>query len=149
MRVAPFLEAIGQYTSGIFAGSALYISLVQAPSLAKACNNTEIITHFQSFLPGAARMQGSLTVISALSLIGSYFYTSNRLNLTAGILMGAIFPYTVALIMPINNQFLNATAASATSKSFTALFATWSHLHSYRTLASMLAFAITTFKQFV
>src|SRR4051812_14124114 len=103
------LQSVGHCTSGIFAGGALYISLVQQPSLAEACNNNELVAHFKSFYPKAARIQATLTVLSSASLIASHFLQHNWWSLAAGVLMGSIFPYTILLMLPVNNQFMNAS----------------------------------------
>lgn len=55
----------GQTTCGIFAGAAIYIALVQVPSWTESLNNNELIVNFKSFYHRAARMQASMTVISA------------------------------------------------------------------------------------
>eukprot|EP00029_Vermamoeba_vermiformis_P004811 TRINITY_DN15467_c0_g1_i1.p1 TRINITY_DN15467_c0_g1~~TRINITY_DN15467_c0_g1_i1.p1 ORF type:complete len:149 (+),score=14.10 TRINITY_DN15467_c0_g1_i1:17-463(+) len=142
------LQTIGHYTSGIFAGAALYISMVQQPSLAQTLSNNELPVHFKSFYPKAARMQAMLTVVSSAALIANHFMKHNWWNLAAGLLMGSIFPYTVLLMLPVNNQFMNATPESTPTQPFTKLFSTWGKLHWYRTIASVIAFGIMTWKKY-
>ncbi len=148
MDASTVLQSLGHYASGIFAGAALYISVTQQPSLAETLNNNELVVHFKSFYPKAARMQATLTIVSSAALIASHFLKHDWWNLAAGILMGSIFPYTILLMLPVNNQFMNATPGSSSSKPFTKLFSTWGKLHWYRTIASIVAFGITTWKKY-
>lgn len=144
------LHTLGVFASGIFAGGALSTSVVQHPSLSETLKSDhEFLAHFQSFFPRAAKLQGSLALLSSFSLLASYYLDATRdwKKLAAGLLMGSIFPFTMGFMMPVNNQFTKALTGSTPTQPYTALFSTWGKLHWVRTIASIVAFGISVWKQ--
>lgn len=132
-----FVEILAFIATGLFAGAALYISLVEHP--ARMGLGTAIaLAEFRPSYKRAAVMQATLAVIGASAAIGAYFLGRGISTLVAGIVLAIVVPWTLIAVMPTNLQLLDETR-TATTADTDLLLRKWGRLHNVRTIASMLA----------
>jgi len=102
------LKFISTLTSGIFAGGALYINLVESPARSTHDAETAVTIWKPSFIRARFCMS-KLTFISGLSSIGAYYLAGNKCPmkwLLAGSMMLTIAPYTIFFMVPTNEELL-------------------------------------------
>lgn len=135
-----FAEIVSLIFTGLFAGAALYVSLVEHP--ARMANTLEVaLAEFRPSYKRAAVMQVILAVVGVAGAIGAYFLGRGISTLVAGIVLATVVPFTLIVIMPINRQLLDETR-TARSEDTEVLLEKWGKLHNVRTIASLLALAI-------
>ena len=135
-----FAEIVSLIFTGLFAGAALYVSLVEHP--ARMANTLEVaLAEFRPSYKRAAVMQVILAVIGVAGAIGAYFLGRGISTLVAGIVLAIVVPFTLIVIMPINRQLLDETRTARTDDT-QVLLEKWGRLHNVRTIASLLALAI-------
>jgi anthrone oxygenase-like protein len=135
-----FAEIVSIIFAGLFAGAALYVSLVEHP--ARMANTLEVaLAEFRPSYKRAAVMQVILAVIGVAGAIGAYFLGRGISTLVAGIVLAIVVPFTLIVIMPINRQLLDETRTARTEDT-EVLLEKWGKLHNVRTIASLLALAI-------
>lgn len=135
-----FAEIVSLIFTGLFAGAALYVSLVEHP--ARMANTLEVaLAEFRPSYKRAVVMQVILAVVGVAGAIGAYFLGRGISTLVAGIVLATVVPFTLIVIMPINLQLLDETR-TARSEDTEVLLEKWGKLHNVRTIASLLALAI-------
>jgi len=135
-----FAEIVSLIFTGLFAGAALYVSLVEHP--ARMANTLEIaLAEFRPSYKRAAVMQVTLAVIGVAGAVGAYFLGRGISTLVAAIVLATVVPFTLIVIMPINRQLLDETRTARTEDT-EVLLEKWGKLHNVRTIASLLALAI-------
>jgi uncharacterized membrane protein len=135
-----FAEILSFIFTGLFAGAALYVSLVEHP--ARMANTLGVaLAEFRPSYKRAAVMQVILAVLGATGAIGAYFLGRGISTLVAGILLATVIPFTLIAILPINRQLLDETRVAQTPDT-QELLEKWGRLHNVRTIASLLALAI-------
>ena len=135
-----FAEIISFIFTGLFAGAALYVSLVEHP--ARMSNTLDVaLAEFRPSYKRAAVMQVILAVVGAAGAIGAYFLGRGVSTLVAGIVLAIVIPFTFIVIMPINRQLLDETRRAQTPDT-QELLEKWGRLHNVRTIASLLALVI-------
>jgi hypothetical protein len=135
-----FAEILAFIFTGLFAGAALYISLVEHP--ARMSNTLAVaLAEFRPSYRRAAVMQATLAVAGAASAIGAYFLGRGISTLVAGIVLAIVVPFTLIVVMPINRQLLDETRTAQTPDT-DVLLKKWERLHNVRTIASLLALVI-------
>lgn len=149
--------------TGIFAGSAAYITFVQHPAIVATDDLVIQVPFFREMYVRAARMQAPLAVLGGASaLIAHYLDRQAALALSlslspvptaastspsasawlvGGTLMIAIVPFTLATMLPLNHQLIDSENCFANGKAWVhASLARWAKLHNVRTGASVAAF---------
>lgn len=135
-----FAEIVSIIFTGLFAGAALYVSLVEHP--ARMANTLEVaLAEFRPSYKRAAVMQVTLAVVGVAGAIGAYFLGRGISTLVAGIVLAIVVPFTLIVIMPISRQLLDETRTARTDDT-EVLLEKWGRLHNVRTIASLLALAI-------
>ena len=134
------IELISTVCAGLFAGAALYISLVQHPAAVEAGQATAA-SFFAPMYRRAAAMQAGLAVVGTLASLVLWL-TGAGWNWGVGaLLLGSVVPFTLIVIKPINNQLLDPSLDVSDQK-IPDLLKKWGALHWVRTVASCLAFVI-------
>lgn len=132
-------QVIATASAGLFAGAALYVSIVEHP--ARLSCGTEFA--FREFAPSYARaavMQAALALVGLLAGLFAWHFSRDVWVLTAALLLGSVVPYTLIVVMPTNQLILHpALDASPTEKM--RLLVRWGRLHAVRTAASLVSFA--------
>jgi Domain of unknown function (DUF1772) len=138
--VPVILELIALLCAGCFAGAALYITVVEHPARME-CGAAVALAEFRPSYRRAAFMQAALAAIGCLAAIGAWATGRGMLVLVAGVLLGAIIPYTLIVVFPINKRLLDRTF-DASSPDAPTLLARWGQLHAVRSIASLIAFVL-------
>jgi hypothetical protein len=124
----------------LFAGGALYVSLVEHPAR-QATGPPMAVAQFRTSYPRAARLQGGLAALGALAAIGVWLGGARIAWLVAGVLLGLVVPYTLLAILPTNKRLLDRTL-SPDAPEARQLLHRWGALHAVRTLLGLAAAAM-------
>ena len=134
------LQFVAAFCTAIFAGAALYINVVEHP--ARMCGDTRsALTQWAPSYKRATRMQVPLALIGLLTSTAAWLLGASVWWLVAGLLIGAVVPYTLIGILPTNHTLL-ATDPDAASAEARVLLERWSTLHAVRTALGLVAFAL-------
>jgi hypothetical protein len=135
-----FAEILAVIFTGLFAGAALYVSLVEHPARMSSTLGVAL-AEFRPSYRRAAVMQVILAVGGVAGAVAAYFLGRGVSTLVAGIVLATVVPWTLIVILPINRQLLDETRTAATPDT-DVLFKKWARLHNVRTVASLLALVI-------
>jgi hypothetical protein len=126
----------------LFAGAALYISLVEQParlSLGDGPALAQWRTSYRRALP----IQSSLAVLGGITGLAAWSAATDWQWLAGGIAMLANWPVTLLVIMPTNKALFAIPAGAAGAES-RVLLLRWGRLHAIRSalgIVAMLLFA--------
>ncbi len=135
-----FAEILSIICTGLFAGAALYVSVVEHPARL-ACSTDVALAEWRPSYKRAAVMQVILAIGGVLGAVGAYMYGRGTSVLVAGIVLATVVPWTLIIIMPTNRQLLDPARVSSTPDT-DVLLKKWGRLHVIRTVASLLAAVI-------
>eukprot|EP00123_Amoebidium_parasiticum_P022389 comp8637_c1_seq1/m.3929 comp8637_c1_seq1/g.3929 ORF comp8637_c1_seq1/g.3929 comp8637_c1_seq1/m.3929 type:complete len:159 (-) comp8637_c1_seq1:94-570(-) len=138
----PALTGVGAATIGVFAGAAIYITAVEQRAWEELGDTHTALKVFQKTIWKAARMQGALAVVGGSSTLLAYLLqdTKDARLLAAGGLMLGMWPYTLAVLMPLNKTLCNDDAQKQTGDWKAHHLAKWDTYHRVRTAAGLVAF---------
>jgi hypothetical protein len=134
------LELVALLCTGLFAGAAIYVSLVEHPARLE-CGPALAIAEFGPSYRRGAVMQASLAVGGCLAAVAGWTQGSATPVLIAGVLLGSAVPFTLIAILPTNKRLLDA-GLDRGSPEAAALLARWGRLHAVRSVASGAAFLL-------
>jgi anthrone oxygenase-like protein len=135
-----FAEIVALICTGLFAGAAVYVSVVEHPARL-ACSTDVALAEWRPSYKRAAVMQFILAIFGVGSAIGAYMYGRGTSVLVAAIVLATVVPWSLIIIMPTNRQLLDPSRVSSTPDT-DLLLKKWGRLHTIRTVASLLALAI-------
>ena len=127
-----FAETIALVAAALFAGAAIYVSLVEHPAR-ESCGAAIALAEFGPSYRRAAIMQGGLSLIGGMAGIVRWVTLGGSGWLAGGLLLGALIPYTLIVIMPTNKRLLDPALANRPTEA-AALLCRWGRLHSVRAL---------------
>ena len=134
------LELIALLCTGLFAGAAVYITLVEHPARLEG-GPAVALAEFRPSYPRAAAMQASLAALGSLAAMGAWALGRSVPVLIAGLLLGAVIPFTLLVVLPTNRRLLDP-ALDPHSPQAASLLARWGQLHAVRSLTSVVAFVL-------
>jgi len=134
------LELVALLCTGLFAGAAIYVSLVEHPARLE-CGPALAIAEFGPSYRRGAVMQASLAVGGCVAAVASWTQGSTTPVLIAGLLLGSAVPFTLIVILPTNKRLLEA-GLDRGSPEAAALLARWGRLHAVRSVVSGVAFLL-------
>lgn len=138
MTVAGFiLELTAIVCAGLFAGAALYITLVEHPARME-CGSALAVTEFGPSYRRATVMQASLAIVSGVAGLLAWWSTSHLYLLIGSGLILSVVPWTLIIILPVNRKLLD-TGLQPDSAEAQQLLHSWGRLHAVRTLLSFLS----------
>lgn len=143
LTIEQIARLISVFTCAMFTGASLYINLAEHPARLY-CGTKLAATLFPGSYRRGARLQAPLAILCLVFSIVSWVYGSSKWWLIAGLLVGAVVPFTFIVIMPTNKQLLNPKIDKESPRT-QALLEKWGGLHAVRTLLSMTAFIIYLF----
>ena len=126
------LDLVALLCIGLFAGAALYVTLVEHPARLQ-CGTTLAIAEFGPSYRRGAAMQASLAALGCLAGVGDWARGHGVLPLAAGLLMAAVIAFTLVVILPTNKRLLDPALDSGSAEAAT-LLARWGRLHAVRTV---------------
>ena len=133
-------ELIATLCAGLFAGAAIYITLVEHPARLE-CGTELAATEFGPSYRRATLMQASLAAVGLAAALGAWIQGRGLLVLVGGLLLGAVIPFTLLVILPTNKRLLDR-GLDRRSAEAAALLDRWGRLHAVRSVLSGLAFGL-------
>jgi uncharacterized membrane protein len=131
------LHLVALLCGGIFAGAAVYISVVQQPAVLQAGVAGRV---FAPLYDRATSMQASLAVIGSLAgLLAGVTGSAGSLSIVGALLLFAVVPYTLVRIKPLNDA-LREPSRDPDAPETLRLLGEWGRRHHVRSLAGGLAF---------
>ena len=126
------LDLVTLLSLGLFAGAALYVTLVEHPAR-RQCGPALAIAEFGPSYRRGAAMQASLAALGCLAGVGDWARGHGVLPLAAGLLMAAAIAFTLVVILPTNKRLLDPALDPGSAEAAT-LLARWGQLHAVRTV---------------
>ncbi len=123
--------------SALFAGGALYVTLVEHPAR-MACGPPMALAQFRMSYPRGAGLQAPLAIVACLGAVGTWLGGAPWGWLGAGAAIGLVVPFTLTAIQPTNRR-LQDPGLGPDSPETHRLLRRWGHLHLIRTALSLLA----------
>lgn len=134
------LKFLALFSSGIFAGSAFYLTTVEQPAR-MSLGVEAALEEFRPSYKRAAPQQGSLAIVCFLSSAAVAALTHDWLWLLGGSLLAAVVPFTFLFMMSTNRQLLDDTEELEIELQ-RARLAKWARLHAVRTVLSLFGFLV-------
>lgn len=133
-------ELIATLCAGLFAGAAIYITLVEHPARLE-CGTELAVTEFGPSYRRATVMQASLAAVGLVAALVAWIQGRGLLVLVGGLLLGAVIPFTLVIIFPTNKRLLDPELDRHSAEA-AALLDHWGTLHAVRSVLSGLAFGL-------
>ena len=133
-QIAEFVSVL---SCSLFAGAAIYISLVEHPARME-CGVEIPATEFSPSYRRATIMQATCAAVGLLSSIAAWLAGATFWWLVAGVLLGSVIPFTLIVILPTNKRLLSPTLDRRSAETGR-LLARWGSLHAVRSILSGLA----------
>lgn len=133
-------ELLALCSCGLFAGAALYVSLVEHP--ARMSGRVSLaLAEFRPSYKRAAVMQVVLAAIAFTSGTAAWLARGGVNCLIGALLVGSVIPFTLIFILSTNRRLLD-TALDPSSDCALRLLRQWGRLHAVRTVLSLAAFGL-------
>ncbi len=126
--------------ASIFAGVAFYINVAEHPARMRL-DAAPALRQWQPSYKRAYVMQASLVVIGSALAIWAYVLSSEWRWLLGGAVLLANLPWTLLLMLPLNNRMMSIDPGSASAETMRML-GRWNALHTVRTMLGAAAAVI-------
>lgn len=123
--------------AALFAGSALYISLVEHPARLQLADGP-LLAEWQPSYKRALPIQAGLAVVGGAAGLIAWYQTREWQWLAGALTLLANWPFTLVALMPTNKRLLAMPIAAAGQES-RALLVRWGALHAVRSVLGALA----------
>lgn len=123
--------------AAIFTGAAFYINFAEQPARL-SLDDPALLTEWKPSYARGFAMQAPLAVLGFLLGAATWVITTDWLWLLGGLVLLANWPYTLLVIMPVNNV-LNETDPDTAGPTTRVLIEKWGHLHAGRTALGTLS----------
>jgi Domain of unknown function (DUF1772) len=133
------LKVIATLSAAFFAGGGLFVSMVLYPAI--MMNSASAVAQFGNMYRHAAPWQGSNAIICLLAAVIVSALTDDWWWALGGLLVGASVPFTLLVMMPVNNRLLDEKAPPIPDEAV-ALLKHWGRLHWVRNILSTLGLAV-------
>ncbi len=137
-------EIVATLASGIYAGAAVYVSLVEQPARL-SCGVELAVTEWRPSYKRGTLMQAPLAAIGSLAALVSWWFDRNLAWLVGGLLLLLVIPFTLVVILPTNKR-LESRELDLRSEEAGRLLRRWGRLHAVRSILSAVAFVIFLFR---
>jgi hypothetical protein len=139
-KLAPFamlsiIQFIAVLSTTLFAGAATYITIAEHPARMSWDTKTAATIWAPSY-HRAAPTQATLALIGSIAGVGAWFVGSNPAWLAGAILIGAVIPFTLVMIAPLNRRLLDPRR-DLTSNETRLLLKKWGKRHAVRSLLGL------------
>jgi hypothetical protein len=135
-----YWEMLAVLAAGLFAGAAVYVSLVEHPART-ACGTELAIAEFGPSYHRGAVIQATLAFIGLIAGPGAWISGAGVAWLIGGIVLGSLIPFTLVVIFPTNKKLLDP-ALDRRSQQAGDLLARWAQLHAVRSALGLGAFVL-------
>lgn len=123
--------------AALFTGAAFYINWAEQPARL-TLSDAALLEQWKPSYKAGFTMQASLAIAGFLLGAVTWMHGGHWLYLAGGAVLAANWPFTLYVIMPVNN-ILTATRPEAAGAETRALIQRWGWLHAARTLLGTLA----------
>lgn len=134
------VQLIAILSTALFAGAALYVSLVEHPARMR-CSIEVAVAEFVPSYKRASIMQALLAIIGFVASVFAWLRGAGPPWLVAAVLIVAVVPFTLIVIMPTNKQLMTP-GLDLSSPATRELLIKWGRLHAVRTALSLIALLI-------
>jgi anthrone oxygenase-like protein len=131
----PIAEIVAVLCCALFAGAALYVTLVEHPARME-CGMEVAVTEFAPSYRRASVMQALLAIFGSFSATLVWFAGASITWLWGAILLFSVVPFTLLAILPTNRQLLDKSMDRQSDRA-RALMVRWGRLHAVRTIVSL------------
>jgi hypothetical protein len=135
-----FFELVATLCAGLFAGAAIYITLIEHPARLE-CGTELAATVFGPSYRRAAVMQASLAAVGLVAAGLAAVRGSGTVVLIGGVVLGSVIPFTLLVILPTNRRLLAPDLVRGSAEA-AALLRHWGRLHMVRSVTGVLAFGL-------
>ncbi len=135
-----FFELLATVCAGLFAGAAIYITLVEHPARLE-CGTELAATEFGPSYRRAAVMQASLAGVGLAAGLVAWVQGRGPVVLLGSLLLGLVIPVTLVVILPTNQRLLDP-GLDRSSAETAALLVRWGRLHAVRSVLGGVAFGV-------
>jgi hypothetical protein len=129
--VVAVLQWLAVLGAALFAGGALYISVVEHPARMRA-GVPVALAEFRQMYQRAAPWQASSAALCLLAGVLAALLTAEWAWAIGGGVVGAVIPFTVLVMMPVNKRLLGTATLSEAEAAV--LLASWGRLHWIRSI---------------
>ena len=133
-------EGLATLCTGLFAGAATYITLVEHPARLE-CGTELAAREFGPSYRRATVMQASLAAVGLIAALIAWAQGRGVAVLLGGLLLGLVIPFTLVVILPTNQRLLDPSLDRRSAEA-AALLVRWGRLHAVRSVLSALAFGV-------
>ena len=138
--LVPTLEFVATLSGALFAGAALYINVAEHPARMSLETRMAALQWGPSY-QRATWLQAPLALLSLACGIAAWMLGAGICWPIAALLVGAVVPFTFAVIMPTNNKLLTP-GRDLNSQETRLLLVHWGRLHAVRTVLSLAGVAV-------
>jgi hypothetical protein len=125
-------------TAAAFTGAAIYINVAEQPARL-ALDDRALLAQWKPSYSRGFSMQASLALASTLFGLLAFWLTRDWRMLVGALVILANWPYTLIVILPVNNRLEAMTTGGAEAR---VLMQTWGKLHAVRSLLGLAAVLI-------
>jgi len=137
------LQGLATLATALFAGAALYVSLVEQPARLALPIETAIAEWRPSYRR-AAIMQASLAVLGTLLGIAEGLFGGGAVWIVAAFVLSAVVPFTLFVMWPTNKR-LEDPALDLRGAEAHDLLVRWGRLHAVRAVIGLAALLLMLF----
>ena len=130
-------EFVAVLSCSLFAGAAVYVSLVEHPARME-CGVEIAVAEFSPSYRRGTIMQVTLAAVCLLSSIAAWLAGATFWWLVAGVLQVLVIPFTLIVILPTNKLLLSPALDRRPAQTVRLLYR-WGALHAVRSVLSALA----------
>jgi hypothetical protein len=135
---------IATLCAGLFAGAALYVSLVEHPART-SCGPAVAIAEFGPSYRRGARLQSALASVCFVTAVWAAFRGAGHLVFLGALLIATVIPFTLLVIMPTNDRLTDQTLNPGSPEA-ARLLTRWGRLHAVRTVLGLAAFLVLGYR---
>lgn len=137
--IASLLGLLALVIAAVFAGAAIYINVAEQPARLPLAPGPLLAEWTVAYKHGFA-MQAPLAILGFLCGAGAWWLTRDAAYAIGALAMIANWPWTLAVIMPLNNRLLAFKPDQPDAGvSLKALVVRWGELHAVRSLLGAVA----------
>lgn len=121
----------------LFAGAALYITLVEHPARL-GLRDEPLLAQWQPSYKRALPIQSGLAILGGVSGLSAWFFSSDWQWLAGSVMLLANWPFTLIVIMPVNKRLMAMQQGEAGPES-REMLVRWGSLHNVRSGLGVIA----------